>query len=282
MTKMARPHVPYNEATGKAAVIETLFGFLYTGKISAGDAAAQIKAIFAEIGEDYTTLLDGVVEGGLCFNRELYKQKLELDQHENVTYETDITENQLRTMMMYLGGNLNKFSILKNNCATGAIDIWNAALADRPELHIEADLTGIVQEPQSLYFKLGQMALDESLGGKGGTNFYPRTVAYKTAEPEPAPAKATLTTSAVKRADGVILVTSATTEDLRGKSVNIGVYDENGVLLKVKTVAHDNITDTQATAAISDNTAASYIKVFVWDSITSLMPIGGTEVVGLN
>ncbi len=87
--------------------------------------------MFEEVGLDYTKLLDGVVEGGVCFNRELYNQKLEWDQYENVTYDMDITTNQLTTMAMYLQGNLNKFNILKNSCATVALRAWNAAVGTR-------------------------------------------------------------------------------------------------------------------------------------------------------
>lgn len=79
----------------------------------------------------FTSYQDGVVPGGVCFNRELYNQKLEWDQFENVTYELDITKNQFDTMMMYLNGNLNKFSILKNSCATVALRAWNAAIGSR-------------------------------------------------------------------------------------------------------------------------------------------------------
>ena len=117
--------------TGKTGVIETVFRLFDTGQLSADEMIAELKAVFEETGTDYNKLLDGVVEGGVCFNRELYNQKLEWDQYENVTYEMDITANQLKTMTMYLGGNLNKFSILKNSCATVALRAWNAAVGTR-------------------------------------------------------------------------------------------------------------------------------------------------------
>ncbi len=117
--------------TGKAAVIETIFKFLDDFTISTDEAVAKIKAVFEEVGLDYNKALDGVVDGGVCFNRELYNQKLEWDQYENVTYDLDITRNQLNIMQMYLGGNLNKFSILKNSCATVALRAWNAAVGTR-------------------------------------------------------------------------------------------------------------------------------------------------------
>jgi hypothetical protein len=113
---------------GKSAVIENIFNLLEGGKINMEEALNRVKNALAEIGVDYNVALDGVVEGGVCFNRELYNQKLEWDQYENVTYEMDITENQLDTLVATLGGNLNRFSILKNSCATVALRAWNAAV----------------------------------------------------------------------------------------------------------------------------------------------------------
>lgn len=119
------------EAAGKTAIVESIFQLLDSGSISMGSAIEKIMAACADIGLDYNKLLDGVVPGGVCFNRELYNQKLEWDQFENVTYELDITKNQFDTLMMYLNGNLNKFSILKNSCATVALRAWNAAIGSR-------------------------------------------------------------------------------------------------------------------------------------------------------
>lgn len=118
-------------AAGKAAVVETLFKVLDDGAISPEDALARFREVFAETGLDYNKLIDGVVDGGVCFNRELYNQKLEWDQYENVTYKMDITEKQLEAMVASLGGNLGKFSILKNSCATVALGAWNAAVGMR-------------------------------------------------------------------------------------------------------------------------------------------------------
>ncbi len=119
------------ETAGKSAVIEAIFGLVNTGRISADEALARLKAVFDEIGVDYNKAIDGVVEGGVCFNRELYNQKLEWDQYENVTYDMDITRNQLAKAVASLGGNLNKFSILKNSCATVALNAWNASVGTR-------------------------------------------------------------------------------------------------------------------------------------------------------
>ncbi|MBQ3417245.1 MAG: dockerin type I repeat-containing protein [Ruminococcus sp.] len=118
-------------STAKAEIISVLFKFLDSGSASAEESIAKLKAICEEAGQDYTKLLDGVVGGGVCFNRELYNQKLEWDQYENIDYEMDITGNQLKMMSLYLGGNLNKFSILKNSCATVALRAWNAAVGTR-------------------------------------------------------------------------------------------------------------------------------------------------------
>ena len=118
-------------AAGKASAVTAIFDFLDKGKIDANDALARFKAVIEQEGLDYNKLLDGVVDGGVCFNRELYNQKLEWDQYENVTYELDITRDQLDRMTLYLGGNNGNFSILKNSCATVALRAWNAAVGTR-------------------------------------------------------------------------------------------------------------------------------------------------------
>lgn len=116
---------------GKTSVIEALFKLVDSGNISTDEALARFKAILEEEGLDYNKLIDGVVDGGVCFNRELYNQKLEWDQYENVTYDMDITADQLSVLVDNLGGNLNKFSIIKNSCATVALKAWNAAVGTR-------------------------------------------------------------------------------------------------------------------------------------------------------
>ncbi len=118
-------------ATAKTEIIRILFNLLNTGSLSTEEAIANIKAICTKENLDYNKLLDGGVDGGVCFNRELYNQKLEWDQYENVAYELDITRNQLNTMAMYLCGNNGNFSILKNSCATVALRTWNAAVGTR-------------------------------------------------------------------------------------------------------------------------------------------------------
>ena len=118
-------------AAGKTAAVESLFKFLDDRKVDTEEVKTKLQEIFKEIGLDYNTLVDGVVEGGVCFNRELYNQKLEWDQYENVTYELDITKEQLDRLQMYLQGNLGRFNILKNSCATVALRAWNAAVGTR-------------------------------------------------------------------------------------------------------------------------------------------------------
>lgn len=118
-------------ASGKAAVVTGLFQAINEETAGANEALEELMMLLAETGQDYQAFLDGVVEGGLCFNREFYNQKLEWDQYENVTYKTDITANQLAAMEEALSGNLNRFSILKNSCATVAVKAWNAAVGTR-------------------------------------------------------------------------------------------------------------------------------------------------------
>ena len=135
------------KAAGKTAVVLSILEFLDKGSISASEALKELKAVFEETGLDYTKLLDGVTAGGVCFNRELYNQKLEWDQYENVTYDMDISLNQLRTLEAALQGNLDKFSLMKNSCATVALRAWNAAVGtrngERTSYYLDATGTGI-------------------------------------------------------------------------------------------------------------------------------------------
>jgi hypothetical protein len=131
--------------TIKGEVINALFKALLgsNGNTDPSDFEKLI-ATLRENGLDYHALLDGVVDGGVCFNRELYNQKLEWDQYENVTYELDITENQLKKLTATLGGNLNRFSMLKNSCATVTLRAWNAAVGtkDGEDTAYKLDPTG--------------------------------------------------------------------------------------------------------------------------------------------
>lgn len=70
------------------------------------------------------------------------------------------------------------------NCATGAVNVWNATLADKPELHLSANYTKIATDPMSLYVELGLLGLKPNLDGESGTDYYPRTVAYSNATRE--------------------------------------------------------------------------------------------------
>lgn len=116
---------------GKTAAIENIFALVDLGQISFEEAINECKALIKEAGLDYNKWTDGVVNGGVCFNRELYNQKLEWDQFENVTYELDITEKQLDALVSTLGGNKNVFSIMHNSCATVTVNAWNAAVGTR-------------------------------------------------------------------------------------------------------------------------------------------------------
>ena len=116
---------------GKTAAIENLFALVELDKISFEKAYKNCKEIIEDAGLDYRKWTDGVVDGGVCFNRELYNQKLEWDQYENVTYELDITRNQLDALTDALSGNNENFSIMNNSCATVAVGAWNAAVGTR-------------------------------------------------------------------------------------------------------------------------------------------------------
>ncbi len=165
------------ESAGKGAVVKTIFDFLDLGTISAEEALARIQAVFQEIGADFNLLIDGVVDGGVCFNRELYNQKLEWDQFENITFELDITREQLNSMVSTLSGNLNNFSIIKNSCATIAVKAWNAAVGDNSIYALDATGEGIfalVDAPKGvrddMVEKLPGYYLNKSEGGNPEPN----------------------------------------------------------------------------------------------------------------
>ncbi|MBQ4427941.1 MAG: S-layer homology domain-containing protein [Oscillospiraceae bacterium] len=132
----------------KTVAIDTFLEVIESEKI---DEAALFDSLFGLAGSagnlKFEDWLDGKVNGGVCFNRELYNQKLEYDQFENVTYELDITENQLEALIGTLGGNLNNFSILKNSCVTVALRAWNAAVGmrdgERTAYYLEPEGSGV-------------------------------------------------------------------------------------------------------------------------------------------
>ena len=132
----------------KTAFMENLFSYLKYGTLSSDKAFMQTISELGSSGISPELALDGVVAGGVCFNRELYNQKLEWDQYENVTFAVDITQAQLDRMENALGGNLNKFSILKNSCATVAVKAWNAAVGttaggDKTDYYLEPSGSGV-------------------------------------------------------------------------------------------------------------------------------------------
>ena len=112
----------------KTAVMENIFSYLKYGTTTPENAFVRFIQQVIDNGIDPGLFLDGTVPGGLCFNRELYNQKLEWDQYKNASFALDITQDQLNRMVSALQGNLNKFSILKNSCATVALRAWNAAV----------------------------------------------------------------------------------------------------------------------------------------------------------
>ncbi len=119
----------------KTAVMENLFSYLKYGTATPENAFARLIQQIIKNGIDPGLFLDGTVPGGLCFNRELYNQKLEWDQYENASFALDIDQDQLNRMVSALQGNLNKFSILKNSCATVALRAWNAAVGTDGQGH---------------------------------------------------------------------------------------------------------------------------------------------------
>ena len=130
---------------GKTFIVQTALSKLFDEEMDYKKSLTEFLIVASQLKQNPTGLLNGMVEGGVCFNRELYNQKLEWDQFENVTYELDITEKQLRRLNGALQGNLNNFNMAKNSCATVAVRAWNAAVGtdeDGNETAYELSATG--------------------------------------------------------------------------------------------------------------------------------------------
>ena len=85
----------------------------------------------------------------------------------------DITKNQLEKAVESLGGNLNKFSILKNSCATVALGAWNAAVGTRDGQDTAYKLTSsgdgilsIIDAPKGVRQSMVNRLHGTSLSGK--------------------------------------------------------------------------------------------------------------------
>ena len=123
------------------------------------DGASAFDSFVATVGEIIKTSratghnpADGHSEGGLDINREVYNQFRRSDsQLPNNYYTVEITADEFAMMEQYISNpDHNYYSLMERNCATGAVDIWNATLADKPELHLTGNYTGVAVEPESL------------------------------------------------------------------------------------------------------------------------------------
>ena len=139
------------KVVGKQAAmkfVKALWDYLFHGrKTGEEDILAFLHDIEKE-GVDIGKLLDGTASGGVCLNRELYNQKLMYDQYENVSFALDINQAQLERLMQSLSGNRNRYSILKNSCATVTLKGWNAAVGvdengEKTEYYLEPSGEGI-------------------------------------------------------------------------------------------------------------------------------------------
>ena len=151
----------------------------FDGAMAFDSLVDTLKQMFAVSGSMGHNPADGQSEGGMTINREIYNQFRRNDaQLPNNYYEVEITADELELMKSYLANpENNRYSLFNKNCASGAVDMWNTTLADRPEYKLTANYSTIATEPMSLYFELGQMA-NKDLDGKAGTDFVPHTVRY--------------------------------------------------------------------------------------------------------
>ena len=151
----------------------------FDGAVAFDSLVETLKQMFAVSGSMGYNPADGQSEGGMTINREIYNQFRRNDtQLPNNYYEVEITADELELMKSYLANpENNRYSLFNKNCASGAVDMWNTTLADRPEYKLTANYSTIATEPMSLYFELGKMA-NKNLDGKAGTDFVPHTVRY--------------------------------------------------------------------------------------------------------
>ncbi|MBQ3265800.1 MAG: dockerin type I repeat-containing protein, partial [Ruminococcus sp.] len=121
---------------------------------------------------------DGISGGGLMINKEAYNQFRRNDsQLPNHYYTVDITADELALLKNYLADpNNNIYSLFNMSCATSTVNIWNTTLSDRPEHQIKGNLTGLANDPMSIYYEVGGLKYKSDLDGKGGDDFYPHIV----------------------------------------------------------------------------------------------------------
>lgn len=132
----------------KASLVQAAKNYLNNGKHTLEGFKNALAGALAKTSIEYDfdtkgfSEVDGIVDGGLCLNRELYNQKYKYDQYKNATYEVEITQSELNNLIESIrSGDYNKFSFITKSCAVSAIGLWNATFADRPELklNINAD-----------------------------------------------------------------------------------------------------------------------------------------------
>jgi hypothetical protein len=157
-------------------------GLVDINQLTAGGIVTLLKAYRTALKTGYNPIDAEMEQGGLFVNRELRNQfTTSTSRLPNNYYTLEITADELDAIEKYVSDkNNNKFSFLNENCTASASNIWNTALFDKPELHVKANYSGFMVDPVSLYVELGLMRNKTGLEGYGGTDFVPRTLAYKT------------------------------------------------------------------------------------------------------
>ena len=73
-------------------------------------------------------LIDGVTDGGICLNQELYFQlDEEYDLYPNAVAGTYVTQRQLNDAVSYIDG-INHYNVINQNCTTCTVNAWNEAV----------------------------------------------------------------------------------------------------------------------------------------------------------
>ena len=159
-----------------------------------GGIGTVIKAYKTALKTGYNPI-DGVSpEGGLFIDKELQNQFASpVNRFPNNYYTVEITAEELTNLQDSISDpSTNYFSFFGRNCAATASRIWNATLSDRPEYRLRANFTGFSNDPLSLYVELRHLRNKKNLDGQGGSNFSPRTLAFRQnsesdVTPEPVP-----------------------------------------------------------------------------------------------
>lgn len=87
-----------------------------------------LKILGAKAYPLFEAVYNSKTPGGVCFNQELYNQKVGYDQAPNMMIEHDITMGETEAVLGVFGTRgKDKYNVMHNNCASIAVEAWNTA-----------------------------------------------------------------------------------------------------------------------------------------------------------